>query len=108
MSLHLKPTIALGELDGANTSGTIESVFLFPPASLDGSDGNRTREPHIARAGSERYFGQRACLWLAGRGSHPARGLGLARFRGATLRRHSDAIRTWLLLLLNVHERVPF
>ena len=92
VNLHLKPTIALGELDGANTSGIIERVFLFPPASLDGSDGSRTREPHIARVGRARHFGQLARLCMAGRGAHPTRGLGLARFRGATLRRHSDAI----------------
>ena len=92
VSLHYKPTIAVGELDETNTSGTIERVFLFPPASLDGSDGNRTREPHIARVGRARHFGQFACLCKAGRGAHPARGIGLARFRGANLRRHSDAI----------------
>ena len=87
-----KPTIALGELDGANTSGIIEREFLFPQASLDGSDGNSTRDQHIARVGRARRFGQFACLCMAGRGAHPARGLGLAIFRGATLRRHSDAI----------------
>ena len=67
VSLHYKPTIAVGELDETNTSGTIERVFLFPPASLEMGQMGTAHASHTSRARGESAISDKAlaCAWLA-------------------------------------------
>ena len=66
MSLHFKPTIAVGELDGTDTSGTIELMFRSPPAHWIGQMGT-AHASHTSRAWGARAISDSslACAWLA-------------------------------------------
>ena len=92
VNLHFKPMIAVDELDGTDTFGIFELVFLLPMASLDGSDGNPTREPHNERESRVRRFGRRAWVRMSRRGTPAVRGLGLASAHGSGLHRRFGRI----------------
>ena len=78
LDLLLKPTIAADELDGVDTFCIFALVFPKPAASWEGTEGESTRDPDVARVTRVGCSGRHVWPRLSGRDSPAARAFGLA------------------------------